>query len=66
MKATVTLNDDLVKKAIAITNIHDKTPLLHAGLEALIAQHNSRRLAMLGGSEKKALAGPRRRRGTAV
>ena len=66
MKATVSLKDDLVKQAIAITNIHEKTALLNAGLEALIAQHNSRRLAMLGGSDKKALAAPRRRRGAAV
>ena len=55
------LNDDLVRKAAKLTGIDEKTALVHAGLEALIARESARRLAALVGSNPK-LEAPRRRR----
>jgi len=61
MRTTLILRDELVEKAARLTGIDEKTALLHAGLEALIARESARRLAALGGTEPK-LEGPRRRR----
>ena len=61
MRTTLILRDELVKKAAKLTGIEEKTALLHAGLEALIARESARRLAALGGTEPK-LEAPRRRR----
>lgn len=61
MRTTLILRDDLVRKASALTGIPEKTMLVHAGLEALIAREAARRLAALGGSERQ-LEAPRRRR----
>ncbi len=61
MRTTLNLREDLVRKAADLTGIAEKTALLHAGLEALIAQAAARRLASLGGSEPR-LGKPRRRR----
>jgi hypothetical protein len=61
MRTTLNLRDDLVERATALTEITEKTALVHAGLEALIAAAAARRLALLGGSDPKAAA-PRRRR----
>jgi Arc/MetJ family transcription regulator len=61
MRTTLILRDDLVRKASELTGISEKTALVHAGLEALIAREAARRLAALGGSERQ-LVRPRRRR----
>ncbi|HTP29883.1 MAG TPA: type II toxin-antitoxin system VapB family antitoxin [Anaeromyxobacteraceae bacterium] len=61
MRTTLILRDELVEKAAKLTGIEEKTALVHAGLEALIARESARRLAALGGTEPK-LEGPRRRR----
>jgi len=61
MRTTLILRDDLVRKAAELTGIGEKTALVHAGLEALIAREAARRLAALGGSERS-LELPRRRR----
>lgn len=61
MRTTLILKDELVAKAMELTNIKEKTALIHAGLEALIAKAARERLAALGGSEKKAKAPTRRR-----
>jgi Arc/MetJ family transcription regulator len=61
MRTTLVLRDELVEKAAKLTGIEEKTALLHAGLEALIARESARRLAALGGTEPK-LEAPRRRR----
>ncbi len=63
MKTTLNIDDDLVKKAIKMSGITEKTALVKAGLEALIARESGRRLAALGGSEKT-LKPVRRRRTT--
>jgi len=61
MRTTLNIDDDLVKKAIKLTGIGEKTALVRAGLEALITRESSRRLAELGGSEKGLKAGRRRK-----
>ncbi|HET7348410.1 MAG TPA: type II toxin-antitoxin system VapB family antitoxin [Acidobacteriaceae bacterium] len=51
MRATVTLDDDLVRKAQKYTGIKERSALLRAALEALIHIEASRRLAAMGGTE---------------
>ncbi|MBI3694804.1 MAG: type II toxin-antitoxin system VapB family antitoxin [Acidobacteria bacterium] len=61
MRTTVNLNEELVEDARQLTGIREKTALLHAGLQALIAQESARRLAALGGSQPDFRPAPRRR-----
>lgn len=61
MRTTLNIDDALMEKASKITGINEKTALVRKGLEALIRLESSRRLAALGGSEKK-IRLPRRRR----
>jgi len=61
MRTTLNMDDKLVRKAKELTGIKEKTSLVRLGLEALIALESSRRLARLGGSEKRLRSVPRRR-----
>lgn len=61
MRTTVTLDDDLLERAAALTGITERTALLRSGLETLIRIESGRRLAALGGSDPGAAAPPRRR-----
>ncbi|HLG23134.1 MAG TPA: type II toxin-antitoxin system VapB family antitoxin [Candidatus Manganitrophaceae bacterium] len=61
MRTTLNIDDELLNKASKLTNIEEKTSLVRLGLEALIARESSKRLAQLGGVEKKLKAIPRRR-----
>jgi len=61
MRTTLNIKDDLIKKASKLTGIREKTNLVKLGLEALIAIESSKRLAKLGGTEKKLHTIPRRR-----
>lgn len=61
MRTTLNIDDEILKKASLLTGIKEKTSLVRLGLEALIAHESSKRLAMLGGSEKKLRLIPRRR-----
>lgn len=61
MKTTLNIDDTLLAEAERLTSITEKTALVRAGLEALIALERARRLARLGGTERDARA-PRRRR----
>lgn len=63
MRTTVTLDDDLLARAAALTGITDRGPILRAALTALIERESARRLARLGGSESALEAPPRRRDG---
>jgi Arc/MetJ family transcription regulator len=60
MRTTLNLDEELLTRAARLSGIREKTALLHAGLEALIARESARRLAALGGTERK--LGPVRRR----
>jgi len=55
------LNDELLGKARRLSGLAEKTAVVHAGLEALIARESARRLAALGGSEPNLKLVPRRR-----
>jgi Arc/MetJ family transcription regulator len=61
MKTTLNIEDKLLDKASQLTGIKEKTSLVRLGLEALIAVESSKRLAKLGGTEKKLDVIPRRR-----
>ncbi len=61
MRTTLNIDDEILKKASLLTGIKEKTALVRLGLEVLIARESSKRLAMLGGSEKELRSIPRRR-----
>ena len=61
MRTTLALDDDLVAKAQAFTDITEKSSLVREALKALIERESARRLARLGGSDRTAAAPPRRR-----
>lgn len=63
MRTTLNIEDKLLDKASKLTGIKEKTSLVKRGLEALIAIESSKRLARLGGTEKKLEMIPRRRAG---
>lgn len=53
MRTTIILKDDLVRQAMDMTGIKEKTALIHAGLLALLEQAARNRLIALGGAGKK-------------
>ena len=55
------IDDDLLAKAKRLTGLKEKTAIVRAGLEALVALESARRLAALGGSEKELRVVRRRR-----
>lgn len=61
MRSTLNLSTDLLDHASRLTGITQKTALIHAGLEALIARESAKRLAALGGKDPAIRATPRRR-----
>ena len=50
MRATVALDDELVKTAQEFSGLTERSALLREALKALIHQEASRRLAALGGT----------------
>ena len=60
MRTTLNIEDELIKKASRLVGIEKKTSLVRLGLEALISLESGKRLAKLGGSEKKLRTVPRR------
>ncbi len=61
MRTTLNIDDQLLSEAQRVTGVEEKTALVRAGLIALIEKESAKRLASLGGSEKKLKAIPRRR-----
>jgi len=61
MRTTLILDDDLIQRAREATGILEKTALVHAGLNALIAREAARRLVSLAGSQPRLRSIPRRR-----
>jgi Arc/MetJ family transcription regulator len=53
MRTTLNIENSLIDKAAKLTGVKEKTSLVRLGLEALIARESSKRLAKLGGTEKK-------------
>ena len=64
MKTTLNIDDQILKKASKLTGISEKTALVKRGLEALIEQESAKRLAAMGGTEKKLKNIPRRKSDT--
>ncbi|MEW5692247.1 MAG: type II toxin-antitoxin system VapB family antitoxin [Candidatus Hydrogenedentota bacterium] len=64
MRTTLNIDDTLIEKAANLSGIHEKTKLIKLGLEALISRESSKRLAKLGGTERKLKPIPRRKMGT--
>lgn len=63
MRTTLNIDDSLLRDAERLTGVKEKTSLVRLGLEALIAKESARRLANLGGTEKRLRSVPRRRAG---
>lgn len=63
MRTTLDLNDDLIERARKLTNIKEKTALIHEALRVLIAQAAQKELASMGGTQKKLKNIPRRKAG---
>ena len=61
MRTTLIIDEALLERARALTGIQEKTALVRAGLEALIAREAGRRLAALGGTQPGLSDIPRRR-----
>jgi hypothetical protein len=61
MRTTLIIEEELLSRARELTGIQEKTALVHAGLEALIARESAKRLAALGGTQPKISNIPRRR-----
>jgi Arc/MetJ family transcription regulator len=61
MRTTLIIDDALLGKARRLSGLEEKTAVVHAGLEALIARESARRLAALGGSDPALRSAPRRR-----
>jgi hypothetical protein len=60
MRTTLIIEDELVEQARELTGIDEKTALVRAGLEALIARESAKRLAAMGGSQPQLRSIPRR------
>ena len=63
VRTTVNIDSALLAEASSLTGIKQKAILVRMGLEALVAREAARRLAALGGSERRPKAGRRRRPG---
>lgn len=61
MRTTLALDDELLAKAQEYTGVKEKSALIREALKALIERESARRLALLGGTERKLKAPPRRR-----
>ena len=61
MRTTLIIDDTLLNRARELSGIEEKTSLVRAGLEALIARESGKRLAALFGTDTR-LTTPRRRR----
>jgi Arc/MetJ family transcription regulator len=51
MRTTLLVDDGLLEEARRLTGLRQKTAIVRAGLEALIARESAKRLAALGGTE---------------
>jgi Arc/MetJ family transcription regulator len=60
-RTTVTLEDDLVRKAQAYTGVKEKSALIREALTQLVQREAARRLAALGGTMPELQRIPRRR-----
>jgi Arc/MetJ family transcription regulator len=60
MRITLTLDDELLQKALSLTGPMETTALVREAFKALIQRENAKRLTLLGGSEALFDGVPRR------
>jgi Arc/MetJ family transcription regulator len=53
MRTTLNIDDDLYRRAKALTRLDEKTAIVREGLKALIERESARQLAALGGSQPR-------------
>ena len=51
MRTTLNIDDHLIKRAVQLTGVQEKTQLVRLGLEGLISREAGKRLDRLGGTE---------------
>jgi len=61
MRTTLNIEGALLAKAAQLSGVKEKTALVRLGLEALISRESGKRLAELGGTEKRLKPIPRKR-----
>ncbi len=61
MRITIVIDEGLLRRAEEVSGISERTALVRAGLEALIAREAAKRLGLIGGTQPT-LTGIRRRR----
>ena len=66
MRTTLNIEDSILRHAAKLTGVKEKTSLVRLGLEALISRESARRLAELGGTEKRLRSVRRRRSGNSA
>ena len=65
VRITVTLDDELLARASALTGITEESALLNDGLRALVRAESAHRLTAMGGSDQHATGAPRHPEGRA-
>lgn len=60
IRTTVTIDDDLLEEAEALTQIKERRALIRRALQVLIERERARRLAKLAGTQPELKAPPRR------
>ena len=60
MRTTIVLDDELLQKVQALTDVQEKSALVKEALKALIERESAKRLANLGGTEPQLETIPRR------
>jgi Arc/MetJ family transcription regulator len=63
VRTTLDLNEDLLEQARKLTNIKEKTALIHEALRVLISQAAQKELAGFAGTQKQMKPVPRRKAG---
>lgn len=61
MRTTITIDDELLRRAQELTGVSERTALVREGLRALIQRESQRRLALIGGTMPEFDDVPRRR-----
>ena len=61
MRTTLNIDEELLARATELSGLNEKTAVLHAGLKALIQREAARKLAAMGGTERKLKPIARRR-----
>lgn len=61
IRLTIDVDDESLMRAAALTGMGDHAALIRRALELLVRIESGRRLCALGGSDRDAVAAPRRR-----